>query len=45
MHAWPEKDTVSEAYINNVLDRMRVKLGRYAHYLVTRYGYGYGFIQ
>ena len=44
-NAWPEKDTVSEVYINNVLDRIRAKLGRYSHYLVTRYGYGYGFIQ
>lgn len=44
-NAWPEKETVSEVYINNVLDRLRTKLGRYSHYLVTRYGYGYGFIQ
>lgn len=44
-NAWPEKDTVSEVYISNVLDRLRSKLGRYSHYLVTRYGYGYGFIQ
>lgn len=44
-NAWPEKDTVSEVYISNVLDRLRAKLGRYSHYLVTRYGYGYGFIQ
>ena len=44
-NAWPEKDTVSERYINTVLDRLREKLGRFGHYLVTRYGYGYGFIQ
>ena len=47
MYNYVTEEQVSryKSLFQSILDRLREKLGRFGHYLVTRYGYGYGFIQ
>lgn len=38
---WPEKQTVSERYIDKVLDNLRTKIDPYGHHLTTGPNYGF----
>ena len=42
-HVWTDEVVVLDRTIDVNITRLRRKIGRYGHNIVTRLGYGYGF--
>lgn len=42
---WPEEVVVIDRVVDVNINRIRQKIGRYGKYIVTRTGYGYGFME
>ena len=42
---WPDEVTVLDRVVDVNITRLRAKLGEYGHNIVTRPGYGYGFVE
>ena len=42
---WPEEVVVLDRVVDVNITRLRAKLGAYGKHIVTRPGYGYGFIE
>lgn len=42
---WPEEVVVVDRVIDVNITRIRQKIGQYGRHIVTRSGYGYGFVE